>query len=195
MGRRFINQAVGAVLLLVVATAMQGCAFGTRNIALRYEPTVQVQAGANETVAVVQFKDARQEQKLGEARNAYGMKTATVKAEGQDVGAWVANALADELMRAGLDVQKFSDVAPPNIRIAIQGTVLEAYVKMYMSYRTTVRVQVTMEKDGIPVLNKEYTGKASGLAVMASSGSYEKQLNQALQDMMKQLVPDVLAAI
>ena len=183
------------IFLFGIAMMLQGCALGDRKIALRYQPVVQTQAGTNETIAIIQFKDARQKKIMGEVQNGYGMHMADVIAEGQDVGAWVANSLADELSHAGLDVQKFSDAAPPDIQIVIQGTVFEAYVKMYMSYRTTIRIQVTMEKDGISILNKEYIGKASALVIMASTSSYEDQLRDALQDLMKQLVPDALSSI
>lgn len=190
--RHRIKSVLLLTTVLLSAALIQGCAIGTRRIALQYDAVVAEQAASSETVAVVKFEDARQEELFGEVRNAYGMKTGKVQADDQDVGAWVANALADELTHSGLNVRKFDDAAPPDISISISGTVLKAYVKMYMSYRTDVSVQVTMTRAGVPLLNREYTGKASGMAVMASSGSYEKQLKSALQDLMKQLVPHIL---
>lgn len=215
MSRGRLNQMVALVMFLVGVASLQGCALGTRNIALRYEPTFSGERAGNGTIAITKFDDLRPDRKIlvmefvlvptrqsireknivGEVRNAYGMRTATVRAKGQDLGAWVANALAEELNRAGLHVQKYSDAAPPNLPFVIRGAVLEAYVRMYMFYRTRIRVQVTVERDGLPVLNKEYTGKAGGLAVLVSAGSYERQLEQALQSIMMQVVPDVLSCL
>jgi len=180
---------------VMAVVTLSGCAFGARNISLQYQPALDVQAKARQSVAVVKFTDTREKPEIGEVRNGYGIKTATVWAKDQDVGAWVANALADELGKAGYDIQKFQDAAPPDAKIAITGSVPEAYVKMFMTQRGTVRVSVSVTKAGVVCLNKEYAGKAGGMAWTASTGEYEKILKKALQDVMKQLVPDVVAAI
>lgn len=186
-----VQAAVGG---MVVAT-LSGCAFGARNISLQYQPVMDMQSKSRQSVAIVKFTDTRQKPEIGEVRNGYGIKTATVWAKDQDVGAWVANALADELTKAGFDIKKYQDAAPPDAKIAISGSVPEAYVKMFMSQRGTVRVSVSVTKAGVVALNKEYSGKSGGLAWTASTAEYEKILKAALQDVMKTLVPDVVAAI
>jgi hypothetical protein len=183
------------VAILTVATIFFGCAFGTRNIALRYEPSLTVKGANGKSIAIIKFEDIRENKDVGEVRNGYGMKTGKVKAKDQDVGAWVANALADELKRAGYNISKFTDAAPPEFTIAISGSVPEAYTKMFLNSRATVRANITVKKVGVVVLNKEYTGKASTLAWTASTGEYEKVLENALKEIMKQAVPEVIAAI
>lgn len=180
--------------MLAGATAT-GCALGDRTIALRYQAVVEEKLPQDTPVAIVKFQDARKIEEVGEVRNAYGMKLAKVWAKNQDAGAWVANAIAEELTRAGCQVTKYNDAAPADARIAIAGTVLEAYVKMYLTYTGTVKVNVAVTKAGVPVLSKEYTGKGGGLAVLGTSGEYEGVLQSAVQDIMKQLIPELSKAI
>jgi hypothetical protein len=174
---------------------LSGCAFGDRKIALRYQPIAPIGGGTGQKVAVVKFIDRRGKQEVGEVRNGYGMKTASVYAQQQDIGAWVANALSDELSHAGFAVQKFSDAAPPDISISITGFVPEAYVQMSMQERCTVRANITVQKGGVVVLNKEYRGYISKVAWTASTGEYENVMQLALQELMKQAVPEIVAAI
>lgn len=179
----------------IVAIAMfSGCAFGNRYISLQYQPVTTLSVAIKQNVAIVKFTDTREKPELGEMRNSF-VKTADVLAKDQDVGAWVANALSDELIKAGYNVQKFSDAAPSDAVVVISGSVPEAYVKMYMTYSGTVRVSATVTKSGVVVLNKEYTGHAGGLAMVCSTGDYEKMLKQALQDIMKKMIPDIAKAI
>jgi hypothetical protein len=180
---------------IMLAAMNTGCALGDRKIALLYKPVTKVEAKSSENIAIVRFKDLRTNPDVGEVRNGYGMKTARVIAEGQDVGAWVANALADELSTAGFQVTKFNDFAPPDITIAITGTVTEAYTKMYFNSTATVRVKVNVTKAGVSVLSKEYSGKHAVLALLVSPGEYEQALQGALQNLMKNLVPDIIEAI
>jgi hypothetical protein len=184
---------MGIGIMLAAMTA--GCALGDRKIALLYKPVTKVAAGEPKNIAIVKFKDLRKNPDVGEVRNGYGMKTARVIAEGQDVGAWVANALADELTAAGCKITKYNDIAPPDSQISITGNVLEAYTKMYMSSTCTIRATINVSKANVPVLSKEYYGKHGVLALLADTGEYENAMQGALQDMMKKCVPEILEAI
>lgn len=192
-----INKASNLILLSSIAVAMllSGCAFGDRKIALKYAPVARTGTPKGQKVAVVKFADRRDKTEIGEVRNGYGMKTATVYAQDQDLGAWAANALSDELTRSGFEVQKFNDAAPPDIAIGITGFVPEAYMKMHMKQHATVRVNLTVQKAGVVALNKEYQGQSSSLAWTASTGEYENVIQRALQEVMKQAVPEVIAAV
>ncbi|MFA4889845.1 MAG: YajG family lipoprotein [Candidatus Omnitrophota bacterium] len=191
----FLCNTVRFFVAIVAIAMFSGCAFGNRYISLQYQPVTTLSVAIKQNVAIVKFTDTREKPELGEMRNGYGMKTADVLAKDQDVGAWVANALSDELIRAGYNVQKFSDAAPSDAEVVISGSVPEAYVKMYMTYSGTVRVSVTVTKSGVVVLNKEYTGHARGLAMLCSTGDYENMLKRALQDIMKKMIPDITKAI
>jgi hypothetical protein len=179
----------------MVTTVLTGCAIGNRYIALRYEPILMQKATSSQKVAIVKFSDMRKTPEVGEVRNAYGIKLASVLVKDQDVGAWVANALADELTKAGYEIQKFQDAAPLDINIVITGSVPEAYTRMYMKSTTIVKANITVTRANVVVLNKEYTGKASVLALTGSTGEYENVMKKALQNLMKEMTPDVISAI
>jgi hypothetical protein len=58
-----------------------------------------------------------------------------------------------------------------------------------------VRVNITVQKAGVVVLNKEYKGYATSLAWTASTGEFENVMQKALQELMKQAVPEIVSAI
>jgi len=194
MGRLWVGSLCLAMGAVFVAGGV-GCALGDRNIALRYAPIVEAKASGQPAAAIVKFEDDKKKVEVGEVRNAYGMIMAKVYAKDQDIGAWAANALAAELEKAGVKGTKYQDAAPPDATVAITGTVTEAYIKMYMSSRASVKMSVVVTKARVPVLNKEYTGKGAVLALLASTGEYENVMLLAMQDLMKKLVPDVIKAI
>ena len=184
-----------AVLLLVCGAMTTGCALGDRSIALTYEPVTATPAAKAEKATIAKFDDLRSEKQIvGEVRNGYGMIMAHVLIKDQDAGAWVSNALCSELQKDGCTVVTVTDAAQTRNGLGITGSIQELYTKMYMTYDCTVRVKITATRAGIPMLNKEYVGKGSGLAVLCTSQEYEAAVRQALQDVMKQAVPEILAA-
>lgn len=79
---------VPALALLMAATAVSGCAFGSRRVNLTYAPSVSPTPTRPATygrVAVARFDDARNPRQgtgslLGKVRNGYGIPTASVLA-------------------------------------------------------------------------------------------------------------------
>lgn len=195
MKNRVIKLLLVAALTMPVFVTMSGCAFGDRHVALKYEPVVEAGASKGQKIAIKKFEDLRQVKDVGEVRNAYGMKTAKVLADNQDVGAWVANAMSEELTRAGFQVEKFSDVIPPEYDIQITGVATEAYTKMYFNATATIRININVNKARMSVLSKEYSGTDAVLVVAVTPGEYENALQGALQDLMKKCVPDIMKAI
>ena len=172
---------------------MDGSVF---NVALTYEAVAAPEGGNTGEVAVAKFSDTRQDKEIvGEVRNAMGLKTAKVLIGDQDAGAWAANALAAELERAGFRVAKVNDPVTANQSIVIQGSVSHLYTKMYMAHRTTVKVKMLVTKSRVPVLNKEYVGQAKAGAMFASTGEYEGVIQTALQEVMKQAIPEIIEAV
>jgi hypothetical protein len=66
-----------------------------------------------------------------------------------------------------------------------------------MRYGGEVTVAVTLTKDNKKIVSeKTYTGKATlGMNWGASSQSYQKVLELAAEDMLKNLMPDIIEAI
>lgn len=198
-----VNQMVLLFLGVVLAAMSSGCALGDRNIALMYKPVksmedkpeTNIEWAKSVNIAITKFQDSRTITEVGEVRNAYGMKTAKVYAKNQDVGSWVANAIAEELAVVGFEVTKYNDIAPPNVEVSITGTVTEAYTKMYLNSTATIRAKIDVAKANVPVLSKEYIGTKAVLAMFVSTGEYESAMQGALQDMMKKCIPDIIKAI
>jgi outer membrane lipoprotein SlyB len=176
---------------LLSALSLSGCAFGDRNVSLRYESRLQQKAAKPHTVSVQTFSDKRDRREVGRVRNGYGMVTAKVYAEGQNVGAWVADALAAELRAAGCKVVRGGS-APATI----SGTVTDAFGDLVFMINANVEATMTMKRGGAVLLEKRFSGSnASKLAWNGSGREYEEGLNRALQDWMEQAVPEILKAL
>lgn len=176
--------------LLAIAT-LSGCAFGDRKLTLSYEPRLTAKASKPHVVNVQTFADRRDRQEVGRVRNGYGMVTAKVYAPGQNVGAWVADALAAELRAAGCKVVRDGS-APANI----SGTVTDAFGDLVFMINANVDGDITVKRGGAVVLQKRYKGtNAAKLAWTGSGGEYQEGLKRALQDLLEQAVPEILRAL
>jgi hypothetical protein len=99
---------VPALALLMAATAVSGCAFGSRHVNLTYPPSLgptPVRPATYGRVAVARFDDARNPSQgtgslLGKVRNGYGIPTASVLAN-QDPVLWVNEGVARALVAQG----------------------------------------------------------------------------------------------
>lgn len=193
---RFFTGSVYAVLAALLLTMSSGCAFGDRKMALTYEPALDASVKGSGRAAVVKFDDVRQDKvNVGEVRNGWGLKTASVVVQDQDAGAWMANALAAELERAGVSVTKCEQAASAKEPAVITGSLAELYTSSAFSNRCKVRGKIVVTKAGVPVLNKEYGGEASKANWVAATGEYEGVARAALQNMLKTAVPEILEAM
>jgi hypothetical protein len=177
-------------------TMALGCALGDRSITLRYEPALDPSIKGSGRVAIVRFDDLRTDKvTVGEIHNNLGMKTANVVIKDQDAGAWVANALAAELQRAGVAVVPCAEVAAAKEQIVITGCLAELYTTSGLSHQCRIRCKVVVTKAGTQVLNKEYTSEASSVMWVGNIGEFEAIDRETLQKLMKSAVPEVLNAI
>ena len=180
----------------LLGTLSTGCAFGDRKIALTYTPALQSTRGNGGRIAVAKFGDTRQNKLVvGEVRNGYGLKTAKATIPNEDAGGWVANALASELEGAGYQIVKINDSTQTDEEIVVSGCLSEFYTKSYMKYRTTVKANIQVYQAGVPLLNKEYIGKCVAGVAWYNTSEFEKVSCSALQDLMKQAVPDIVAVL
>jgi hypothetical protein len=187
------------MLLAVISLSVSsiGCAFGTRAVNLRYNAKGDKLSPKEVQAAIEMFEDVRGEKDVGEVRNGFGMKTASVVlAEGQDVGAWAANAIADELTRRGYLVNKIKDAVPEGHNILVTGSVKKAYVRMGVFTTTaSVEVSATVFKKGLPVLDETFAGSAKRVMMLSSAGEYASALEGALHKVMEQMLPKIEEAI
>jgi hypothetical protein len=183
---------------LLSITMVTGCAFGDRHAALQYKKCADIKNCANlaetKNVAVVKFKDIRQTKEIGEVKNGWGLKTASVYAQEEDLGGWVANAFVKELEQRGYSVQKFGDVAPPGSELVLSGSLVECYTKLtfFGGAESVVRVSVQFNRQGNAILMKEYQGKVKAPIAFAMADEYGNAVEEALRDVMRQTVPDII---
>ncbi len=174
-----------------------GCAFGTRHVTLNPMKTSLTMDGLDES-AFVEVADKRNpslKPVVGHVKNGYGMKTASVVAD-KEVSVWMRGVIIDELKRSGASV--ISEGANLNEKLSmITVEVLVFYAQAYMRYGGEVSVALTVKKDGSDIIKeKRYSGKATlGMNWSASSESYQKVLELAMEDMLQQLIPDIITAM
>lgn len=177
-----------------VVVLLSGCAFGNRHVQL--VPSSgggYARVNGDYVVGVQKFQDLRVESALGEVRNGWGMRTASVVADGQDVGAWVSDSVAEELAGAGLKVRRYQgDEVPADASVLIRGEVLEAFVKMFMSFDATMRARVVVSAQGTDVLDQQFTGSSKAVAMWASTAEYQEQLRAVHRNLLDQIVPAIL---
>ena len=179
------------LVLLVCVLFVSGCAFTGRRLMLNYSVVLPAAQKNNIAVKVNQFKDERtwSKTKVGDVKNGYGMRCSEIIPQ-NDVCVWITDAFKAELTNAGYTVN--NDTAVNNI----EGAVLEVYTDAWMNYGGRIKLNVVLKKDGKEILTKHYeVQKNCGLNWAATTESYAKTLELTLQDIMKQVIPDIDAAL
>lgn len=179
------------ILLVVLVLLLSGCAFTGRKLMLNYSVALPLVQKNNIAIKVEKFKDERtwSKTKVGDVKNGYGMRCSEIIPQ-NDVCVWITDALKAELTNAGYTVD--SDMAANNT----EGSVLEVYTDAWMNYGGRIGLHVILKKDGEEVLTKDYSvQKNCGLNWAATTASYAKTLELTLQDVMKQIIPDINAVL
>jgi len=178
------NKAFFVVLALIFVS---GCAWGDRMIRLSYSPVSSIQPKNNIVVKVNNFEDKRTiTDTVGYSRNAYGMRCAKVIPE-NSVSEWVTNALKAELVNLGYTIS--DQETTTNV---INGVVFDVFCDTYFTYDGRVGIKVILEKNGKIALERNYSAnKTGGVNWAATSTSFAKTLEMALQDTLRQVVVDI----
>ncbi len=185
---------IGCILLFVTT---YGCAFGTRHVKLNPMKTsfIMDASGQSTFIEVIDKRDPSLKPVVGHVKNTYGMKTAEVVAD-KEVTIWIRDLIAEELKQSGASV--ITDGAKLDDKTnKITIDLLVFYAQAYMRYGGEVTVALTVKKNNRDVINgKRYSGKATlGLNWGASSQSYQRVLELAMEEMLRQLLPDIINAI
>lgn len=193
---------------LLMAAALAGCAFGTRQPTLVYPPPVDASIaaappGKSEAVSkkakivLASFRDERTDKTVvGTVRNGFGMRTADVVPT-NNVADWVTDAVGTELRLSGYSVVR-GGAADPNDpeSVLIGGDVLNVFCDMYMSYTGQVSLLTKVRTGSGVLLTKHYAGEGSaGLAFAATGESYAQSLALALQSALRKFVADLEAKL
>jgi len=206
-----VRQILALAPLLALSVFLNSCATVYPPLNLWYDPAVKGCHGAGRPVAVVKFTDMREDADTVVFQcNSTREVTSRWAIHDQDAGAWATNALSRELERSGYQVSKYQDAAPGDATLTVNGILYESYID-YDEPPTRecgclggliadigsrcgawVKTHVAIEHDGVPALNRQYVGHGQVSGGQARQ-SFERALNNALQDMMKKLLPDVEA--
>jgi len=198
MNKMLAKRVPVAVLGLFLVVLLTGC--GPRHIPLMYEPVLSIQGTPGVKIGVIKFKDSRGGvTRIGAMKNGYGMDVQDIFAKDMEVGTWVANALDDELTKGGYKVARFEDSVPrgSDVSVVISGDVHNVHVTgpMAFHHRGNVSVKVSVMKGGAVVLDKQYNATATKAAITGLEGEFVKCLKKTMQELMKQVVPEVTNAI
>ena len=146
---------VPTLALLIAATTMSGCAFGTRHVNLTYAPGFAERRrdlSTNGRVAVAKFEDARNPRQgtgslLGKVRNGYGIPTASVLAN-QNPVLWVNEGVARALTAQGLTVERVNSAQEAAGAPIVSGHVTRASGGMYPSMDANVSADLAIQYGG-----------------------------------------------
>lgn len=199
-----VGRLAGTVLCAVVASALcSGCAFGHREVALNYtSPDDSACNAENEqTIYIAPIEDVcpnadvtlfAKGREIGDIRNGFYMKTASVVSKTHDLGAWVTDALAKELACRGYQVLPVTSL-PPECSCGLSGSLSECYstMKFFGGQTCTLKATVSIHKDGAPVSHKEYVGLFEGGLALCTADEYEKIFQGAMTSLASQVIADI----
>jgi len=191
-----LRSGVPALALLMAATVVSGCAFGSRHINLTYAPSLSPTPTRPATygrVAVARFDDARNPRQgtgslLGKVRNGYGMPTASVLAN-QDPVLWVNEGVARALVAQGFTVERVNSAQEAAGAPIVSGHVTRASGGMYLSMDANVSADLAVQHDGRQFGSLACNGRVTKVAWTASSEEYRTLFEAAMTDFANQCGP------
>lgn len=183
---RHISRSRVTLALLLVLVAL-GCAKDYR-VDLRYDPIMIPDQTCVGSVAVVKFSDARKDLYVGEDGG-------TQYFPNGDVSSWLSGALRDQLSSAGCQVEFHDREYDFATDSTITGQVEEAYVRRLSTtnYETVFRIKFEVHRKGLKNFNKTYGSRYENTLLLPSSDNMAKLLEEGLQDMMRTIMPELLA--
>jgi hypothetical protein len=195
-----------ASLMLVLALALGGCAFGARNATLRYPPaaepasgtaraaTAATPTGGKAEIALTPFADERRDvsnkTQVGSVRNGFSMPTAQVVTK-DDIRTWVTGAVRTELVNAGYRVVDSASGTAQGLALA--GDLSHLWCDAYFTYTGEVTLAVRLRRGGQDMLlNQSIQGYGSaGTNWGATAEAYGQTLSLALADALRKLIVEI----
>lgn len=192
---------LAGTLLLAVLTACSGVQTSNgqsvKKISLAYQPIpdgVLPAAKVAQEITLNPFKDEREPGPLGVASN-YGGHVFFVVQTDDDVSAWVTQALATELRRAGFKVKTGGGAAEP-ADCVVNGVVNEITVHGII---TNMRITLQAAKGFKVLVNASYNADAEGYKGpwfnTVYTTDYPQLYGVALRNLMVQVVPQLVTAL
>lgn len=176
---------------LLAALAMASACATSNQVPLVYQPVALEAPACAGSIAVVKFSDQRAKPQVG-----HNTDNELFYAQG-DVATWLSEALQRQLEAAGCRVEYHDKEYPFDTDAVVSGQLLDVYTSQssVTNYTTTMRFRVVVKKDGRETFIKNYEGSFQNTVLVASRSNRTQLLQSALQDMMRQVVPDLVTQI
>ena len=175
--------------LLLGLSLIVGCASPT-SIDLIYKPIDIDTSPCKSSVAVVALEDQRESEAVGESKDGtwiYG---------NPDAAEWISRALLEELEKSGCTGEYHDKGSDFNTDYVVTGAVEEMYFKKksMSGFTADLKLRIVVNKGGQKVLGKGFSSTLEK-KTWPSSGAYNKVLNELLQNILRQVVPDIREVI
>ncbi|MFW6324045.1 MAG: hypothetical protein ACOC0U_03185 [Desulfovibrionales bacterium] len=184
----------GSVLSVFIAifcmAALSACA-PKNKIPLTYQAAGVRSQACPLPITVTPLEDRRGRESIGE----HGQDIVLFPAS--SIAQWASWALFDELEVAGCTVRYLEDAESPVPGFHVTGTVERLYVQKKDSafgYESLMKLRIIALQNGEEVFNKEYAGSVVK-AGMPTADNYRDLLEQTLQEILREAVLDLTAAM
>lgn len=189
--------ALGLMALLFLG----GCATYTRQLVLRYDPITTTRFGGGDLYLInaeLQPPTPSGAWAIGNTKDADGAMIDTLWS-GVSPAGMVQNAMNIEFSRTGYQVipaKKAPDLFNKVVEItAATVSVDQVHNISRVNASCTVKISLTVMKNGMPVRKLFYEAKSSDLAIKARDRLAETMLRTTMQDVMKQAIPDIVGIL
>ena len=196
--------------VIVLPFLSGGCAFGHRVVGLNYVPSEKTSNTSGKTpVYISTIKDTsptnlvgieyigEDKQKIktdgkeiGDIRNGYYMKTASVVSKTKSLSPWITDALAKEMKMRGYSPVLVTQL-PPRCSLGITGNLTECFARMGFKVTCSLKATIAIYINGSVVSNKNYVSEKGHLLAAATAQEYEKIFQVAMSDILNQVAEDV----
>ena len=179
------------LLLFLGLSVIVGCA-STATIDLVYHRADVDVPSCKSSVAVVALEDQR-----SVAPNAVGQKKDGQNIYGKPSTAeWISRALLEELKLSGCQGEYHDKGSDFTTDYVVTGAVKEMYFKQesISGFASDMKLRIVINKGGQKVLGKEFSSTLRK-KTLPGSGAYNKVLSELLQNMLREVVPDVREVI
>ncbi len=177
------------LLLFLGLSVIVGCATPT-SINLIYDPIDADTSPCKSSVAVIALEDQREFEAIGEDKEGQRILGTPVAAE------WISRALLEELKKGGCRGEYHDKGSDFNTDYVVTGAVKEMYFtqESISGFASEMKLRIVVNKGGQKVLGKGFSSTLRK-KTLPSSKAYNKVLNELLQNMLREVVPDVREVI
>jgi uncharacterized lipoprotein YajG len=180
---------ISRLLLIAGITLMVGCA-STNTINLIYHPIEVDTSPCKGSIAVLALEDQREFEAIGERKDGqqiYGKPAASE---------WISRALLEELKMSGCQGEYHDKGSDFNTDYIVTGAVKEMYFtqQSLSGFESEMKLRIVISKGGQKVLGKEFSSKLRK-KTLPGSGAFNEVLSELLQDMLREVVPNIRKVI